>query len=298
MALLNINKYFRIALETPASEFPFVRAARIASEPDRCRLGWSYHGRWRPCGRTCAPLVALFAIFALLMGSSPPASAESQDRYAAQRAALLREIAAMARVTGHETGHPVFSKAVMGAMGKVERHRFVPPEEERYAYDNRPLPIGHGQTISQPYIVALMTELIAPDPGDVVLEVGTGSGYQAAVLAELVAKVYTIEIVEPVAKQGAANLAAAGYQNVHTRIGDGYHGWPEAAPFDGILVTAAAPEVPPDLVQQLKPGGRLVIPVGGRWDVQELLVIVKNEDGSTTTKNTIPVRFVPLTRSK
>ena len=240
----------------------------------------------------------LGVIFAAAMGFSPPTSADSKDPYATRRTALLGEIAAMARATGYETGYPVFSDPVMTAMGKVERHRFVPVAQERYAYENRPLPIGHGQTISQPYIVALMTELAQPKPGDVVLEVGTGSGYQAAVLAELAAKVYTIEIVEPVGKQGAANLEGAGYRNVYTRIGDGYHGWPEVAPFDSILVTAAAPEVPPALVEQLKPGGRLVIPVGGRWDVQELLVIVKNQDGSITRKPTIPVRFVPLTRSK
>jgi protein-L-isoaspartate(D-aspartate) O-methyltransferase len=248
--------------------------------------------------RTRIPLVVFALVLAALMGTSPSESAEPQGPFAAQRKALLTEIAAMARATGYETGHPVFSKPVMAAMGKVERHRFVPADEAPYAYENRPLPLGHGQTISQPYIVALMTELIEPEPDDVVLEVGTGSGYQSAVLAELVAKVYTIEIVEPVGRQGAANLAAAGYLNVTTRIGDGYHGWPEAGPFDGILVTAAATEVPPDLVEQLKPGGRLVIPVGGRWDVQELLVIVKNADGSTTRKDTIPVRFVPLTRSK
>jgi len=243
-------------------------------------------------------ILATGIIFAAVMGFSTSTSAESQDPHAAQRAELLRDIAAMARATGFETGYPVFSKAVMAAMGKVERHRFVPFDQVRYAYENRPLPIGHGQTISQPYIVALMTELAAPKPGDKVLEVGTGSGYQAAVLAELVAKVYTIEIVEAVGKQGAANLESAGYRNVYPRIGDGYNGWPEVAPFDSILVTAAASEVPPALIEQLKPGGRLIIPVGGRWDVQELLVIVKNEDGSTTRKATIPVRFVPLTRSR
>jgi len=240
------------------------------------------------------------SLIALLttMGLFSPKSADSSDDYAAQRALLVDEIAAMARATGYETGLPVFSKSVMAAMGKVKRHLFVPASQVRYAYENRPLPIGHDQTISQPYIVALMTELAAPKPDDIVLEVGTGSGYQAAVLAELVAKVYTIEIVEPVGRQGAANLEAAGYKNVYPRIGDGYNGWPEVAPFDSILVTAAAPDVPPALVEQLKPGGRLVIPVGGRWDVQELLVISKNGDGSTTRKTTIPVRFVPLTRSK
>jgi protein-L-isoaspartate(D-aspartate) O-methyltransferase len=221
-----------------------------------------------------------------------------QDRYAAQRDGMVRQIAALARITGAETGLPVFSKRVMAAMGRVARHRFVPPSQESQAYEDRPLPIGDGQTISQPYIVALMTELLAPKPGDAVLEVGTGSGYQAAVLSELVAKVYTIEIVEPLGRKAAATLGALGYGNVVARIGDGYHGWPEHAPFDGIVVTAAAPEVPQPLVDQLKPGGRLVIPVGGRFDVQQLLIIEKKADGSTLTRKTIPVRFVPLTRER
>jgi protein-L-isoaspartate(D-aspartate) O-methyltransferase len=227
-----------------------------------------------------------------------PDGAGAQDPYAAQRTQLLAEIAGMARATANETLRPAFSPKVMAAIGKVPRHRLVPPDQVPYAYENRPLPIGHGQTISQPYIVALMTDLLDPKPGDVVLEIGTGSGYQAAVLAELVAKVYTIEIVEAVGKRAAADLAALGYRNVSTRIGDGYNGWPEAAPFDGILVTAAAPYVPKPLLDQLKPGGRLVIPVGGQWQVQDLLVIEKKPDGSTTTRRTIPVRFVPLTRSK
>lgn len=233
----------------------------------------------------------------LLMTIGPEPS-DAQDPYAAQRGALLAEIAADARATGFETGRPQFSKRTMDAMGKVPRHLFVSPEERPYAYDNRPLPIGHGQTISQPYIVALMTDLLDSKPTDVVLEIGTGSGYQAAVLAEIVAKVYTIEIVEPVGRRAAEALKTMGYANVVTRIGDGYVGWPEAAPFDGILVTAAAPHVPPALVEQLKPGGKLVIPVGGQFSVQELLVIEKRPDGSTTTRRTIPVRFVPLTRSQ
>ena len=227
-----------------------------------------------------------------------PESAASQDAFAAQRAELLAEIAGMARATGAETSRPTFSPQVMAAIGKVPRHRLVPPDQVPYAYENRPLPIGHGQTISQPYIVALMTDLLDPRPGDSVLEIGTGSGYQAAVLAELVAKVYSIEIVEPVGKRAAEALAALGYRTIETRIGDGYNGWPEAAPFDGILVTAAAPYVPKPLVDQLKPGGRLVIPVGGQWQVQDLQVIEKKPDGSTVTRRTIPVRFVPLTRSK
>jgi protein-L-isoaspartate(D-aspartate) O-methyltransferase len=236
--------------------------------------------------------------FAALLAAAFPQTVASQDPFATQRAQLLAEIAGMARATARETSRPAFSPQVMAAIGKVPRHRLVPPDQVPYAYENRPLPIGHGQTISQPYIVALMTDLLDPRPTDVVLEVGTGSGYQAAVLAELVAKVYTIEILEPIGKRAAADLAALGYRNVVTRIGDGYNGWPEAAPFDGILVTAAAPDVPKPLLEQLKPGGRLVIPVGGQWQVQDLQVIEKKPDGATVTRRTIPVRFVPLTRPK
>jgi protein-L-isoaspartate(D-aspartate) O-methyltransferase len=227
-----------------------------------------------------------------------PEAAVPQDAYAKERAAMLAEIAATARATAFETSRPKFSDRVMAAMGKVPRHRLVPLDQVPFAYENRPLPIGHGQTISQPYIVALMTDLLEPKPTDVVLEVGTGSGYQAAVLAELVAKVYTIEILEPIGKRAEAQLAALGYRNVAVRIGDGYNGWPEAAPFDGIVVTAAAAHIPQPLLDQLKPGGRLVIPVGAQWQVQELLVIEKKPDGSTSTKRTIPVRFVPLTRPR
>jgi len=220
----------------------------------------------------------------------------AQNRYAAERARMAAEILVMARETGLETGRPEFSAGVIAAIGKVPRHRFVPQAMVASAYENRPLPIGGGQTISQPYIVALMTELLDAKPGDVVLEVGTGSGYQAAVLAEIVASVYSIEIVESLGKKAAAALSALGYRNTVTRIGDGYDGWKEHAPFDGILVTAAPAQVPQPLIDQLKPGGRLVIPVGGRFDVQDLLVIEKRQDGSTLTRRTIPVRFVPLTR--
>jgi protein-L-isoaspartate(D-aspartate) O-methyltransferase len=237
-------------------------------------------------------------LFAGVLAGALPEPALAQDAYAKQRADMLAEIAATARATALETSRPKFSDRVMAAMGRVPRHRLVPPDQVPYAYENRPLPIGHGQTISQPYIVALMTDLLDTKPTDVVLEIGTGSGYQAAVLAELVAKVYTIEILEPVGKRAEAQLATLGYRNIAVRIGDGYLGWPEAAPFDGIVVTAAAPHVPQPLVEQLKPGGRLVIPVGAQWQVQELLVIEKRPDGSTVTKRTIPVRFVPLTRSR
>jgi protein-L-isoaspartate(D-aspartate) O-methyltransferase len=223
---------------------------------------------------------------------------QAVDPYARERQALLREIEAMARETGAETGRAVFSERVMAAMAKVPRHRFVSAAYGALSYANRPLPIGHGQTISQPYIVALMTELLDVKPGDSVLEIGTGSGYQAAVLAELVHRVYTIEIIEPIGKNAAALLLQLGYRNVETRIGDGYMGWPERAPFDAIIVTAAAPRIPPALVEQLRPGGRMVIPVGAEGDVQFLHVMVKQADGSIAARRSLPVRFVPLTRTR
>jgi len=202
----------------------------------------------------------------------------------------------MARATASETGRTGLAPAVVSVLAKVPRHEFVPPSQADSAYENRPLPIGHGQTISQPYIVALMTDLLEVRPGDVVLEVGTGSGYQAAVLAELAERVYTIEIVEPLAREARARLERLGVRNVVTRVGDGYAGWPERAPFDGIMVTAAPDHVPPALIEQLKPGGRLVIPVGETGTGQSLMIIEKAGDGSVTTRNVLPVRFVPLTR--
>jgi len=232
-----------------------------------------------------------------LVAALATGEAQAQDPYARERAALLKEIEAMARDTGAETGRAVFSARVMAAMAKVPRHRFVPASYGALAYANRPLPIGHGQTISQPYIVALMTELLDAKAGDTVLEIGTGSGYQAAVLAELVQQVYSIEIIEPVGKNAAALLRQLGYKNIETKIGDGYIGWPERAPFDAIIVTAAAPHIPPALVAQLKPGGRMVIPVGADGEVQFLHVMVKQVDGSISTRRSLPVRFVPLTRS-
>jgi protein-L-isoaspartate(D-aspartate) O-methyltransferase len=180
-------------------------------------------------------------------------------------------------------------------MARVQRHEFVPPSLRAQAYENRPLPIGEGQTISQPYIVALMTDLLDPNEDDVVLEIGTGSGYQAAVLAELVKKVYTIEIVEPLGKEVRERLERLGYDNIETRIGDGYHGWPEHAPFDAIIVTAATPEVPPPLIEQLKPGGVLVLPIGGGFASEQLTMIEKTEDGEIERRGVLPVRFVPLT---
>jgi protein-L-isoaspartate(D-aspartate) O-methyltransferase len=207
---------------------------------------------------------------------------------------MVAEVDAMYAATRYETGIAAMSPAVRAAMSKVERHRLVPAGQVPLAYRNHPLPIGSGQTISQPYIVALSTDLVAPAPGHTVLEVGTGSGYQAAVLAEIVQKVYTIEIIEALGKRAAARLAELGYRNVEVRIGDGYAGWPEKAPFDGIVVTAAAPRVPKALIDQLKPGGRMAIPVGPEGRTQYLMLITKRADGGTDERRVLPVRFVPL----
>jgi protein-L-isoaspartate(D-aspartate) O-methyltransferase len=211
--------------------------------------------------------------------------------YAALRAELVEDVRAYASYAGDEP----FSDEVLTVLGRVERHRFVPAGQARYAYENRPLPIGHGQTISQPYIVALMTDLLGLDAGDVVLEVGTGSGYQAAVAAELAQHVYSIEIIEALAASAAQRLQHLGYDNVTTRLGDGYYGWEAQAPFDAIIVTAAASHVPPPLIEQLKPGGRMVIPVGARFMTQLLLLLEKGEDGEIVTRQIGAVRFVPLT---
>lgn len=185
---------------------------------------------------------------------------------------------------------------VLEAMKKVKRHLFVPDRMRRRAYNDNALPIEEDQTISQPYIVGLMTELAGIEPEDEVLEIGTGSGYQAAILAELAEKVYSIEIIKVLADQATARLQDLGYKNIKIRHGDGYLGWPEAAPFDAILVTAAAPEIPQELVKQLKTGGRMVIPLGDFF--QELYLITKNEDGSITKEHIIPVRFVPMVKQK
>ena len=222
-------------------------------------------------------------------------TAEAQDGYARERGRMMEEIAALMRETRAETGRAALSGSVAAAMAKVPRHEFVPDSERRNAYANRPLPIGLGQTISQPYIVALMTELMEVRPGDRVLEVGTGSGYQAAVLAELAGAVYTIEIVEPLAREAAERLNKLGYRNVTAKTGDGYRGWPEHAPFDSIMVTAAPREVPQPLIDQLKAGGRLVVPVGGQAAGQTLLLIEKRPDGSISRRSILAVRFVPLT---
>jgi len=233
--------------------------------------------------------VLLLACACLLLAASDEA------RYAAERKALLARIQRDAVETAYATGRPRFSTRVIGAMDSVPRHRFVPVHSIGNAYANRPLPIGHGQTISQPYIVALMTELLEPKPRQVMLEVGTGSGYQAAVLAKLVEHVYTIEIIAPLAESAAARLLELGYRNIRVKTGDGYYGWPEHGPYDGIIVTAAASAIPPPLVEQLKPGGRMVIPVGGPFHTQDLILLQKDTKGKVTTTSILPVAFVPLT---
>jgi protein-L-isoaspartate(D-aspartate) O-methyltransferase len=211
---------------------------------------------------------------------------------------LLQDIEAEVRYTTSMIGRDAFKPRVMEAMAEVPRHEFVPGHEQVYAYANGPLPIGHGQTISQPYIVALMTDLLECAPDARVLEIGTGSGYQAAVLSRVVAKVYSVEIIPELAQQASERLTRLGYGNVECRRSDGYDGWPEQAPFDGILVTAAAPSVPPPLIEQLAGGARLVIPVGSQYGHQELKVVEKRGDGSVQTTDVLSVAFVPLTRAR
>jgi len=226
------------------------------------------------------------------------ARAAEGDDYAAARQRMLAEVEADMRDTARSTGRARLDPRVAAAIAKVPRHRFVPAHLADRAYENRPLPIGHEQTISQPFIVALMTDLIEPKPADRVLEIGTGSGYQAAVLAELVARVYTIEIVRPLGERAAGVLQTLGYRNVETRIGDGYLGWPEAAPFDGIVVTAAPERMPQPLVDQLAPNGRLIAPVGSRFGIQTLQLLRKDAQGRVVTRSVLEVRFVPLTRDR
>jgi len=219
-------------------------------------------------------------VFALLIACAAPAWTQGRDAYTQQRQTLVAELRA-ANPPGLRSR---IDPEVLAVLGRVPRHEFVPTAQQRHAYENRPLAIGHGQTISQPYIVALMTSLVRPAPGQKILEIGTGSGYQAAVLAESGARVYSIEIIEPLARQAAQRLRALGYRNVETRIGDGYYGWKEHAS-----------SIPPPLVAQLKPGGRMVIPVGSSFFTQTLMLVEKSADGRVRTRQIVPVRFVPLT---
>lgn len=235
--------------------------------------------------------ILLIAVVLLAAGTN----AQQEKDYKAMREKLVDEVKRDFRRTSGYIGRDEMDPAVAEAIAKVERHRFVPDELRDQAYDNNPLPIGAGQTISQPYIVALMTELLEVDSDSRVLELGTGSGYQAAVLGEIVDEVYTIEIVESLARQAKDKLAELGYHNVHVKHGDGMLGWPEHAPFDGIIVTAAGVEIPDTLTDQLATGAKLVMPVGGRFQGQDLVVVTKEEDGSLSRRTTLPVRFVPIT---
>jgi protein-L-isoaspartate(D-aspartate) O-methyltransferase len=233
-------------------------------------------------------------VLPMMMTTAGPADADIPP----ERLDMLEAVRESVRESAGYTGRSELSERVLDAMAAVPREEFVLPEYRQLAYLNRPLPIAAGQTISQPLIVALMTELLETGPDDVVLEVGTGSGYQAAVLSGLVAHVYSIEIVEELADSASRVLRRLGYDNVTVRAGDGYAGWPEHAPFDGIIVTAAAAALPPPLLEQLKPGGRIVIPVGEQRGYQELRVVEVDEAGHIASESVLPVAFVPLTRDR
>ncbi|MFW6181730.1 MAG: protein-L-isoaspartate(D-aspartate) O-methyltransferase [Spirochaetota bacterium] len=252
-------------------------------------------------------LVALLLLGAALLFPGPARESPAGGRRAAPRTlhaggALYAQADAGSReqereglVQRHIAAEGIDDPLVLEAMRSVLRHEFVPEQYRRRAYDNTPLPIGYGQTISQPFVVALMTELLEVGPEDRVLEVGTGSGYQAAVLAHIVDRVYTVEIIEPLASSAARLLRLLGYRNVTVRHGDGYYGWEEHAPFDAIIVTAAAGHIPPPLLRQLKPGGRMCIPVGQPYFPQVLKLVRKSEEGEIRVRDVLPVRFVPLT---
>ncbi len=250
-------------------------------------------------GRLAAQLkdtarVGLLAL--LIIGSLSHGIAAQDDPWAEARAAMVWTIEAYRPVLPESIRPEGIAPEVLWVMGDVPRHRFVPEDVRDLAYADRPLPIGYGQTISQPFIVALMTHLLGPGPDARVLEIGTGSGYQAAVLSPLVERVCSIEIIPPLGERAGPLLAELGFDNVVTRVGDGYFGWPDCGPFDGIIVTAAAGHVPPPLVQQLKPGGRMVIPVGSVFGPQYLTLVEKTPAGEVKTRQLLAVRFVPLTR--
>jgi protein-L-isoaspartate(D-aspartate) O-methyltransferase len=237
-----------------------------------------------------------FAASALAAVLASSLSAVAEDPVIATRAKMIDRIELYARHSAGALGRDHIAPKVLAVMREVPRDAFVPDDQQAYAYDDRPLPIGYGQTISQPFIVALMTDMLAVGPDDVVLEVGTGSGYQAAVLARLVRTVHTIEIVPGLAETAREHLRRLGFANVVTHQGDGYYGVEDGAPFDAIVVTAAASQVPPPLIAQLKPGGRMVIPVGGAFALQQLMLVEKDQDNGVHTRQTLPVAFVPLIR--
>jgi protein-L-isoaspartate(D-aspartate) O-methyltransferase len=242
-------------------------------------------GKTRFCILVCLCFALAGAGFLLPEGDN--------EAYRRQREEMVRSQIATPHWSGSEA---VRDSRVLDSMRKTPRHRFVPAELVAHAYDDRPLPIGYGQTISQPYIVAKMTELLEPKEEHRVLEIGTGSGYQAAVLSPLVAQVYSIEIIAPLGTAARRRLDTLGYKNIEVRVGDGYFGWPQKSPFDSIIVTAAANHIPPPLVEQLKPGGRMVIPVGNPFQTQALMLVTKGSKGphDLQVRNLMPVGFVPL----
>jgi protein-L-isoaspartate(D-aspartate) O-methyltransferase len=242
----------------------------------------------RPHALHALGLTALALVTGLMAAPNP-------DPFADARRAMVDEVRRHVAETRAELQRTELDARVVEALRTVPRHEFVPADLRKRAYDDRPLPIGFGQTISQPYIVAVMTDLLEVGPGSRVLEIGTGSGYQAAVLAHMGAQVFTIEIVGPLGEAARERLQRLGYSKAAARIADGYYGWPEQAPFDAIIVTAAANHIPPPLLEQLKPDGRMVIPLGNPFGMQHLLVVRKDKDGRTTTRKVLPVRFVPLT---
>ncbi len=248
--------------------------------PDRrCRTGF------------IRPVFYFFILLLILFVFSPLPAEEHETQQDNDFETQRRQLVKL-----HIVNEGIRDRAVIHSMLSVPREEFVPERYRKQAYRNTPLPIGYGQTISQPYIVALMTELLKVDENDTVLEIGTGSGYQAAVLAEIVQSVYTVEIIPPLGESAKARLERLGYDNVHVRIGDGYFGWKEAAPFDAVIVTAAADHIPPPLLAQLKKGGRMCIPVGQPYFPQVLKLVKKDADGNITVRDVLPVAFVPFTR--
>ena len=248
---------------------------------------WTYRSKF------ISALALTWIFLSLSSGFAAEGSGETASANAAAKAERADE--RMSMVARQIESRGVDDPKVLAAMRSAPRHRFVPENAKRRAYADSPLPIGHGQTISQPYIVAYMTEALEIGKGDKVLEIGTGSGYQAAVLAEITDEVFTIEIVEPLAKRAARDLKEAGYDAVATRHADGYYGWESEAPFDAIIVTAAARSIPPPLVEQLKEGGRMIIPVGPAFGMQRLVLVQKDSGGEIRTDSLMPVRFVPFT---